>query len=214
MAAAFDSVCLCAVAIPCVIAPVGPVIANIPADPDATFVPAPYDGCVKASIRIQACEIVSPSAMNRFQPNLRDALLLVVACGVAFAAYRCFWRPPPDQNVRFHLSVYSSVLTMATLGSFRARPRWRRPVQAFAFFAWCNLLFVMWGGLVLSSSYDEHRVVEASKSGMVFGFLSALVAYWLFDPPGGGGGNARLHDSASRGGDRSPRGDATVGQRP
>ena len=151
--------------------------------------------------------------MNRFHLNLRDLLLLVLACGVAFAAYRYFWWPPPDQNVRFHLSAYLVILTTATLGSFVARPGWRRPFQAFALFAWCNLLFVMWGGLILSSGYDEHRVVEASKSGVVFGFLSALVAYWLFDQPGGGEGNARSHDSASRGGDRSSQGDANVGRR-
>jgi hypothetical protein len=48
----------------------------------------------------------------------------------------------------------------------------------------------MWGGFVLSSDYDSHRVVEASKSGMVFGFLSALLAFWLFDPPGRGEGHA------------------------
>jgi hypothetical protein len=51
-------------------------------------------------------------------------------------------------------------------------------------------LALLWGGFVLSSDYDSHRVVEASKSGMVFGFLTAVVAFWLFDPPGGGQGNA------------------------
>ena len=136
--------------------------------------------------------------MNRLRLNLRDLLLFVLACGVAFAAYRYFWWPPPDQNVRFHLSIYLAILTTATLGSFSARSGWRRPFQAFALFAWCNLLFVMWGGLVLSSDYDQHRVVEASKSGVVFGFLSAILAYWLFDPPGGAGGNAPSHDSAGR----------------
>jgi hypothetical protein len=78
-------------------------------------------------------------------------------------------------------------------------------------FAWCNSLFVRWGGLVLLSSYDEHRVVEASKSGVVFGFLTAIVAYWLFDPPGGG--DARSQDSARRGEDRPPRDDSHIGQR-
>ncbi len=118
--------------------------------------------------------------------KLSDLLLLILACGVAFAAYRYFWWPPPDPNVRFHLSVYLVILVTATLGSFFARPSWRRPFQAFALFAWCNLVFVMWGGFVLSTDYDSYRVVEASKSGVVFGSLSALVALWLFERPGGG----------------------------
>jgi hypothetical protein len=117
--------------------------------------------------------------------KLSDLLLFVLACGVAFAAYRYFLWPPPDDNVRFHLSVYLVALVTATLGSFFARPGWRRPFQAFALFAWCNLVFVMWGGFVLATDYDSHRVVEASKSGVVFGFLSALVAAWLLEPPRG-----------------------------
>jgi hypothetical protein len=88
-------------------------------------------------------------------------MLLVLACGIAFAAYRSFWWPPPDQNERFHLSAYLAVLVTATLGSFFARPGWRRPFQAFALFAWCNLLFVMWGGFVLSSDYDSHRAASS-----------------------------------------------------
>ena len=138
--------------------------------------------------RVGSHRQISEILLSMIRPRwkLSDLLLLVLACGVAFAAYRYFWWPPPDQNVRFHLSVYLVFLATATLGSFFARPGWRRPFQAFALFAWCNFVFVMWGGFVVSSLYDEQRVVEASNSGVVFGFLSALVAFWLFEPPGGG----------------------------
>jgi hypothetical protein len=123
--------------------------------------------------------------MNVFQWTLRDLMLFVLACGVAFAAYRYFWWSSPSQDVRFHLSAYLAILATATLGSFCARPRWRRPFQAFALFVWCNFLFVMYGGFWVSTPYDKFVVIEASKSGVVLGFLCALVAFRLFDPPGG-----------------------------
>ena len=38
--------------------------------------------------------------------------------------------------------------------------------------------------------YDAERIVEGSQMGVVFGFLSALVAAWLLESPGGGEGHA------------------------
>lgn len=122
--------------------------------------------------------------------KLWDLLLLILACGVAFAAYRYFWKPPPHPNARLYLSAYLVLLAAATLGSFYARPRWRRPAQGFALFGWCNLVFVMWGGFWLTFFPDAERVVEGSQMGVVFGTLSALIAALLLESPSEGQGHA------------------------
>jgi hypothetical protein len=115
--------------------------------------------------------------------RLADLLLLVLACGIAFAGYRYFWQPPPDTNPRPNLSAHLILLATATLGSFFARPRWRRPCQGFAVFAWLNLAFVLWGGFGLTTYEDVERVVQGSQLGTVFGVLAALLATWVLEPP-------------------------------
>jgi hypothetical protein len=124
--------------------------------------------------------------MTRPRWKVSDLLLLVVACGIAFAAYRYFWQPAPDPNARPYLSAFLALLATASLGSFFARPSWRRPCQGFASFGWCNLVFVMWGGFGLKTIIDARRIVEGSQMGVVFGVLSAILAAWLLEPPSEG----------------------------
>jgi hypothetical protein len=128
--------------------------------------------------------------MTRPRWKLSDLLLLVLACGVAFAAYRFFWQPPPDPNAGPYLSAYLALLATASLGSFFAWPRWRRPSQGFALYGWCNLVFVMRGGFRLTTMGDAQWIVQGSQMGVVFGILSALLAAWLLEPPSGGQRNA------------------------
>src|SRR4051794_5310440 len=85
--------------------------------------------------------------------KLTHLLLLVLAFGLAFGAYRYFWQPPPNPNARPYLSAYLAILAIASLGSFFARPGWRRPSQGYALFGWCNLIFVLWGGFGLTTIY-------------------------------------------------------------
>jgi hypothetical protein len=124
--------------------------------------------------------------MTRPRWKVSDLLLLVLACGITFAAYRYFWKPPPDPNARPYLSAFLTLLATASLGSFFARPSWRRPCQGFAFFGWCELVFVIWGGFRLTNMADAQRVVEGSQLGVVFGVLSALAVTWLLEPPSEG----------------------------
>jgi hypothetical protein len=118
--------------------------------------------------------------------KLSDLIVLVLVCGIGFAAYRLFWLLPPSLNTRFFLSSFLSLLATASLGSFYAYPRWRRACQGFATFAWLELVFVVWGGFWVRSPQDARQVVEGSQMGMVFGLLCAVLAWWLFEPPGSG----------------------------
>ena len=114
--------------------------------------------------------------------KLSDLMLLILAFAIGLAAYRVYWKPSPDPNARPILSAYLAVLTLASLGSFVARPRWRRPYQGFALFGWCNLVFVVWCGFWLSTIYDAERVVVGCELGILLGLLCALLAGWLFEP--------------------------------
>lgn len=116
--------------------------------------------------------------------KISDLILLVLVCGIGFAAYRLFWLLPPSPNRRFFLSSFLSLLAMASLGSFYAYPRWRRACQGFAVFGWLELVFVVWGGFWVRATQDARQVAEGSQMGMVFGLICAILAWWLFEPPG------------------------------
>jgi hypothetical protein len=122
--------------------------------------------------------------MPRF--SVRDLFLLIASLGIALAAYRYLWMPPPNPNARPHLSVYLAILSLTTLGSFLAQPAWRRPCQGYALFAWLNLVLVMYGGFWLSDIYDAERVIHGARLGMSLGLLCALLTAWLLpEPPPG-----------------------------
>jgi hypothetical protein len=123
--------------------------------------------------------------MPRPRWKLSDLLLLVLACGVAFAAYRFFMWPPPDTNGRTYLAAYLSLLTTTSLGSFFARPSWRRSSQGFASFGWCHLIFLMWVCDGLNLRDLGGTIVLGCQMGVVFGVLCAIVAAWLLEPPRG-----------------------------
>ena len=113
-------------------------------------------------------------------------MLLVLACGIAFAAYRLFWWPPPEVNATSYLAAYLALLTTTSLGSFFARPSWRRPCQGFAFFNWCNFVFIIWALDGSRLTIGGWWTVQGCWMGVVLGVLCALVAGWLFEPPSGG----------------------------
>ena len=123
--------------------------------------------------------------MTRPRWKLSDLLFLVLACGIASAAYRFFWWPPPDTNWRSYLAAYLALLTTTSLGSFFARPSLRRSSQGFASFGWCNLIFLMWVCDGLNLSDGGERIVLGCQIGVVFGVLCAVVAAWLLEPPSG-----------------------------
>jgi hypothetical protein len=79
--------------------------------------------------------------MPRRKPS--DLLVLVAVCGLAFAGYRLFWLPPPSLNHRFFPSTFLACLSLASPGSFFARPRWRRGFRSFLAFAWLVMIFVV-----------------------------------------------------------------------
>jgi hypothetical protein len=114
--------------------------------------------------------------------NLSDLILLIVICGISFAAYRYFWQPAPDPNARPNLFSFLAFLTLASLGSFFARPKWRRSCQAFAAFGWLDLILCMWGSLSLKNHEESTLIIECAQIGMVFGLLCGIVAGWLFEP--------------------------------
>jgi hypothetical protein len=120
--------------------------------------------------------------MNRLRWKTSDLLLLVLFAGLAFAAYRYYRDPTQSQNARLYLSAYLSLLSIATLGSFFARPGWRRASLGYALFGWCNLAFVLWGGFGLTDSWDAERIIEGSQRGVIFGVLTALMATWFLEP--------------------------------
>ncbi len=115
--------------------------------------------------------------------KLLDLVLLVFAAAVVFAAYRYFWKGPPDPNERFYLSAYVALLAAASLAAFFARPRWRRWFQGFALSAWFNLVFVMWGGFGIVTYVDAERVAEGSQMGVIFSVVAALASGCLLEPP-------------------------------
>ncbi len=110
-------------------------------------------------------------------------MLVVLACGLCLAAHRIYWRPPPRWNDRFYLSGFLVLLVTASLGSFFARPGRRRWFQGFALFGWCHLIFVMQGGFGLTSGFDTERFIDATQLGVIFGFLAAVLAGLLLQPP-------------------------------
>jgi hypothetical protein len=118
--------------------------------------------------------------------NLSDLVLLVLVCGMAFGAYRHFWQPSPAPSARFFLSTFLACLAIACLGSFFARPRWRRPFQGFAVFGWFELVFGIWAAFETRNPNDPRRIAECSQMGLVFGVLCALLAAWLLEPATGG----------------------------
>jgi hypothetical protein len=117
--------------------------------------------------------------------NISDLLVIVLVCGVAFGAYRYFWNPAPDWNAWPYFALFLAFLSTATLGSFCARPRWRRSFQGFAAFGWCDLVFMMSGGFGAVNYDDGQRIAACSQMGVVFGFLCAIVAGWMFEPVSG-----------------------------
>ena len=121
--------------------------------------------------------------MQRQTWRVSDLLLLVLAAGMAFGAFRYFWQPAPHPNMTLFLSAYLATLAIATLGAFLGRPVLRRPCQGYAAFGWLNLLCVLRGGLVISNFYDAQTVVEGSQMGMAFGAICALVAARILEPP-------------------------------
>src|SRR5262249_55106314 len=88
----------------------------------------------------------------------------------------------PSPNPRLYFSTFLALLSTASLGSFYARPRWRRPCQGFATFGWLELVFVAWGGFWVRTAADARQVAEGAQMGMVFGVLCAILAAWLFEP--------------------------------
>jgi hypothetical protein len=128
--------------------------------------------------------------MTRPRWKLSDLLLLVLACAIAFAAYSYFWQPG-TWNTGLYLSAYLALLSPATLGSFFARPGWRRPFQGFALFGWCNLVIVLlrvgFQPTMISSPLEW--IEEGAQMGLVFGVLAALLAGWLLEPPSARQGN-------------------------
>jgi hypothetical protein len=120
--------------------------------------------------------------MPRPRLNLSDLLVLIVVCGVAFASYRYFWQGTPQPNARPWLSAFLACLAIASLGSFFGHPRFRRSFQGFTVFGFYELIFVAWGGFWWATARDGLRIAEASKMGIVFGLLCALIAGWLFQP--------------------------------
>jgi hypothetical protein len=128
--------------------------------------------------------------------KLSDLLLLVAVCGIAFAAYHLYWGPSSYRGLggSANASAFLACLAVASLGSFFARPRWRRAFQGFAAFGWLELVFVI-------SRYIESHANEAIIDlGLIFGVLCAIVAWWLFEPPAEG---------ASRSVDTRPRSNET-----
>ncbi len=122
--------------------------------------------------------------MSRWK--ISDLIVLVLVSGIGFAAYRLFLLPPPSPNPRFYLSSFLALLATASLGSFCAYPRLRRACQGFATFGWLDLVFVVWGGFWVRLNQDARQVAEGSQIGVMFGLLCALLAWWLFEPPGSG----------------------------
>ena len=121
--------------------------------------------------------------MPRFK--ISDLIVLVLVCGIGFAGYRLFFLPSPSPNPRFYLSSFLALLATASLGSFCAYPRWRRACQGFATFGWLDLVYIVWGGFWVGQPQHARQVAEGSQIGVVFGLLCALLAWWLFEPPGG-----------------------------
>jgi hypothetical protein len=111
--------------------------------------------------------------------KLSDLLVLVAVCGLGFAAYRLYWGPSsyPGLGARANSSAFLACVAVASLGSFFARPRWRRGFQGFAAFGWLELVFVIWRHI---ESQDNAETIDM---GLLFGLLCAIVAWWLFDPP-------------------------------
>ncbi len=65
---------------------------------------------------------------------------LVIALGLAI--YRALWGVRHfDAKIVF--GVYVSMLSVATVGAFEARPRWRRLWRSAACFGWAWLLLVL-----------------------------------------------------------------------
>jgi hypothetical protein len=118
--------------------------------------------------------------------KISDLIVLVLVSGIGFAAYRLFWLQPSSPNPRLFLSSFLSLLATASLGSFYAYPRWRRAYQGFATFGWLELVFVIWGGFWNRLPQDARQVAEGSQMGIVLGLLCAILAWWLFEPPGSG----------------------------
>jgi hypothetical protein len=119
--------------------------------------------------------------------NLSDLLILVAVFGIAFAGCVLFWLPLPSPNFRPFLSAFLVCLSLASMGSFFAKPRWRRAFQGFAVFGWFQLVCVLWGGFGVHLIRDAERVAEGSQIGMLFGVLTGILAWWLFEPPSTGG---------------------------
>jgi hypothetical protein len=114
--------------------------------------------------------------------KLSDLMVLIIVCGLAFAAYHLFWEPPPGPNPRGELSAFLACLAIASLGSFFARPTWRRAFQGFAAFGWCELAFVVWRGFAQQTISDVLWISEGSRMGVVLGILCAILAVWLLEP--------------------------------
>jgi hypothetical protein len=117
--------------------------------------------------------------------KVSDLLLLALAAGMAFGAFRYFWQPPPHPNTALFLSAYLATLAIATLGSFLGRPELRRPCQGYAACGWLNLVSVLRGGFVIGTFYDAEAIVEGSQLGMALGAVCALVSTRILEPPRG-----------------------------
>jgi hypothetical protein len=116
--------------------------------------------------------------MPRFK--LSDLVLLVVVFGIVFAAYRLYWSPSsyPGLGARANSSAFLACLSLASLGSFFAKPRWRRGFQGFAAFGWLELVFLIWRHM------ESQENAELVDMGLLFGVLCAILAWRLFELPG------------------------------
>jgi hypothetical protein len=96
--------------------------------------------------------------------HLSDLVILTLVSGIAFASYRYFWQPGPATNSMFYLAIFLACVAMSSLGSFCARPRWRRVFQGFTSFGWLELVFGMWGSLAARDYVEHQRIVQCSQS--------------------------------------------------